>query len=252
MRARCVFAVAVAMAAGTAGGVFAQDSVVMAAPPRVLDAARLQPTTLVYQASLKRGDSTRVLGERSVALASAVYGGQGAWLIVERTQGAAQYALLDSLWVERATMHPLHWSTYADFTRVIAEFRADSVFGGVTSPAGRRTIVADLPASALVTAGMSEIALPLYPLAAGFSDSVSVVATDLARMVVLRGALDVLGEERITVPAGTFETWLVSLTTDAGGPTYWVAKKEGIVVRSTRLVPETGALLAYDLTAISR
>jgi hypothetical protein len=224
-----------------------QDSLMIPALPFV---PHLAPARLVYQASVRRGDSLRVLGERSVTVAPANYLGISAWLLIEQTQAPAPFGLSDSLFVDRTTLRPLHWSTHVDYVQIVAEFRDDSIFGGMTSPAGRRTIVMGMPGTALVTSAMTEAAVPLFPLAPGFSDSVDVVATDLARTTILRGALTVLGEERVTVPAGTFDAWLVTLTTDAGGPTYWVAKKEHIIVRSTRLVPETGAMLTYDLTGI--
>jgi hypothetical protein len=237
-----------------AGGQTGTDTLMVALPPapRVLDGARVRPGSLVYNASLRRADSTVSIGERTVSVVPMSYAGIDAWLLLETTTGPPQYALSDSLVVERATLRLMHWGSYVDFTRGVAEFRSDSMFGGVTSPASRRTIIAPMPGNTLLTASVTEIALSIYPLALDLRDSVTVGMIDPARTMTARAEVAVLGEERVTVGAGTFDCWLVALTTDAGGPTYWVAKNDGMVVRSSRIVPESGGMLTYELVRVSR
>jgi hypothetical protein len=223
-----------------------------AAPPRVLDASRLRPGSLVYTAHLRRADSTFNIGERTLSVVATTYAGIDAWLLLETTTGPPQYALSDSVVVDRSTLRLMHWGSYVDFTRAVAEFRSDSMFGGVTSPASRRTIIAPMPGNTLLTASVTEAALSIYPLIPDLRDSVTVAVIDPARTLTVRAEVAVVGEERVTVAAGTFDCWLVALTTDNGGPTYWVAKNDGTVVRSSRIVPESGGMLTYELARVTR
>jgi hypothetical protein len=238
---------------GAAAPASAQDLVdPIPSPARQLDGTRLRPATLTYVATIRRDDSTRVVGDRSVAITEMLHFGFPAWQIVESTSAPQPYALADTTIVERATLRLLHWGSYVDFTRVVADFRSDSIFGGITTPVGRRTMVGDLPATAWITAAQTEAAISVYPLIPDLRDSVTIVATETSRSTTLRAELAVLGEERVTVPAGSYDCWIVTLTTDAGGPTYWVAKRDGVIVRSLRMLPENGGMLVYDLAKLSR
>ncbi len=219
--------------------------------PHPLDANRLQAVTLTYNATLRRGDTTRALGERTVQVASMNYGGGPAWLLIE-TRGAGENALADSLIVDRLSFQPLHWASTLGRSRLGAEFRGDTIFGALMTPAGRRPMVGEIPGTALLTSAMTEAALSLYPLAPNWRDSVLVAVTNTPRTVVLHAEVAVLGEARVTVPAGSYDCWLVTLTTEAGGPTYWVSKRDHVVVRSAQLVPESGGMLTYELSRMSR
>jgi hypothetical protein len=44
--------------------------------------------------------------------------------------------------------------------------------------------------------------------------------------------LRVLTEERVTVPAGTFDCWKVAVEASVGMQTYWVRKADGVGVRA--------------------
>jgi hypothetical protein len=44
--------------------------------------------------------------------------------------------------------------------------------------------------------------------------------------------LRVAGAERVTVPAGTFDCWKLSVDAGIGMQTYWVRKSDGVGVRA--------------------
>ena len=233
------------------------DSTVPHARP---DAARLAPVVLVYMATLRQGpDSAKPLGERAVQLSRTMYAGQQAWEIVE-THGAGANASVDTLVTDYASLTPLHWGaaqqmptsgSLAAAARVVIEFRADSMIGVLTAPSGRRTIVAPMPGGALLTAAHAETALRGLPLAAGWRDSVSVVVTDLAKTTVVPAALIVTGQETVVTAAGSYDCWIVALTTEVGQTQYWVSKTDRTVVRTSQVLPESGDVLVYTLTRIS-
>jgi hypothetical protein len=249
-------AVALTLASPVARAQGGADSIPPTVPlvpsaPIPLDASRLQPLTLTYAATLRNGDTTRVLGDRTIQIAPMNYGGTPAWLLLE-TRGAGENSLADSLVVARTQLEPIHWASTLGRSRIGAEFRSDSVFGVLSTPAGRRTMIGDLPGTALLTSSMTEAALSLYPLALNWRDSVLVAVTNAPRTLVLHAEVAVVGEARVTVPAGAFDCWIVTLTTEAGGPTYWVSKRDRVVVRSAQRVPESGGMLTYELARLGR
>ena len=250
-------AVAAASVAGAQAAPARIDSAVPHARP---DVARLDPVVLTYIATLRQGtDSARSLGERSVQLGRTTYAGQQAWEIVE-THGAGANASVDTLVTDYATLMPLHWGATQQMptsgsvgaaARVAIEFRADSMIGVISAPSGRRTIVAPMPGGALLTAAHAETALRGLPVAGGWRDSVSVVVTDLAKTTIVPAALNVTGEDHLITTAGTFDCWVVSLSTDVGQTQYWISKADRIVVKTSQVLPESGDILEYILTRIS-
>jgi hypothetical protein len=58
----------------------------------------------------------------------------------------------------------------------------------------------------------------------------------------------VTGEETIQVPAGSFECWIVTVSSDAAQSIYWVSKRDPIVVRSAQ-PGVNGTRVVSELTA---
>jgi hypothetical protein len=249
LRARPLSIVLFFAAASPVGAQVTTDSTITFV--RRLEGTRLQPGSFTYRASLRLADSTRFLGDRVVRIAQTNYAGTGAWLLLE-TRGARENLLVDSLLVDIATLQPMHWGSLQGFTTLAAEFRGDSLFGGIAAPSGRRTLMLGFPPGALFTDAQTEAVLSLFPLAADWRDSIAVMVTGVGRTTAIRAEVAVLGEERITTPSGTFDCWLVTLTSDVGATTYWVSKRDRLVVRSMRLVPESGGLLIYELSRADR
>jgi hypothetical protein len=250
----------VACAAGARAQVVAGINLDSAALRIRPDGGMLTPLILTYMATVQQGPETRSLGERSVQLSKATYAGLSAWEIVE-TRGAGVNAAVDSLLVDFLTLAPFHWGatqpmpgaggTQLNAARVAAEFRADTMIGAMSSPGSRRTVVAAIPSAAYVTAAHFEVALRGIPLTAGFHDSTWVMISSVGKTAALPASIHVIGEENILTPAGTFDCWIVVLATELGRTQYWVSKPDHIVVQSTQVVPETGAVLQYQLSRIS-
>jgi hypothetical protein len=58
-------------------------------------------------------------------------------------------------------------------------------------------------------------------------------------------------EEDVTVPAGTFPSWVVSLRTGNGDKWLWVSKEQRIVVKSSQTLAQLdGAVLDRVLTRV--
>jgi hypothetical protein len=231
--------------------------------PRIRpDGGGLSPVVLTYVATLQRGMDIRPLGERTVQLAKTTYGGLSAWEIVE-TRGAGASASVDSLIVDYLTLAPFHWGATQPMpaltggmppigARVSVEFRSDTMFGVMTSPTGRKNLLMATQPGAYITAAHFEVALRGLPIAApNWRDSTWLLLTGLGKTSSVPADMRVTGEEKLVTTAGSFDCWIVSLTTELGATQYWVSKTDRIVVQSTQVVPETGAVLQYQLSRIS-
>jgi hypothetical protein len=217
-----------------------------------VDARSLQPGQFVYQTTLERDAGTMVLGTRTVSVAPATYAGVPALLLVETRSGDGIPAG-DSLYVGVSDLHPLHWNATLGSARLAAEFRGDTVFGGTSAPGGRRSMASSVPAGTLINSAMLESILRVLPLQTGWEDSTNTLSVVLSGNAVIPTRLSVIGEDRVRVPAGTFDCWVVAVHADQSRGLYWVTKRDPIVVRSALDVPTLGgAQLVSSLTRIGR
>jgi hypothetical protein len=231
--------------------------------PRIRpDGGGLSPVVLTYVATVQRGTDIRPLGERTVQLSKSTYGGLSAWEIVE-TRGAGASAAVDTLIVDYLTLTPFHWGATQPMpalaggmppigARIAAEFRSDTMIGVMSSPAGRKTLLVPVQAGAYVTAAHFEVALRGLPIAApNWRDSTWLLVSGLGKSASIPADMRVTGEEKLVTTAGSFDCWIVTLSTDSGTTQYWVSKTDRIVVQSSQLVPETKSVLQYQLSRIS-
>jgi hypothetical protein len=101
---------------------------------------------------------------------------------------------------------------------------------------------------------MLEAELRLLPLQAAWEDSTSTLVVTLGGNTVLPTRISVIGEDRVRVPAGQFDCWVVSVHAgDVARGLYWVTKTDPIVVRSSLDVPTMGgAQLVSALVTIGQ
>lgn len=222
----------------------AQDTVAIARHTLALDVSRLQPYRRAFDMVVQTRDTAVVIGQREVTLAPAGYAGALAWLLVETRAGVVPAA--ESLYVA-PDMRPLHWSSALGAARLGVEFTADSMYGATSAPDGRRSIVLSVRPDLLVSTAMIEMLLPLLPLSAQWSDSVALLAVDVASSTVIPGELAVIGEEEIVVDsAATRPFWVVALRVDTRNVLFWVDKHSGEVRRVQQQLPaHAGSLLEF-------
>jgi len=217
-----------------------------------VDMSRLRGSVLAYQTTIERDASTTILGTRTLSVATTMYVGSPSWLILETRTGDGISAA-DSLFLGFSDFRPVHWSSPLGDARLSMEFRGDTAFGAMSVPGGRRSIVASIPAGSLINAAMLETVLRLLPLQTAWEDSGTVLTVSANANSVLPARLSVIGEDRVRVPAGTFDCWVVAVRADQARGLYWVTKQDPIVVRSTLDIPSLGgAQLVSALTRIGR
>ena len=199
----------------------------------------LGPGQFAYETTLERGSGTTVIGTRTTTVSISSYAGLAAWLLVETKSGDGVNAT-DTLFAGLSDLHPIHWSSSLAGARLAAEFRGDTVFGATSAPSGRRSMVLSIPAGTLVSGSMLEAALRVLPLQTAWEDSTSTLSISLSSNAVIPTRLSVIGEDRVRVPAGTYDCWVVAVHADPGRGLYWVTKQNPIVVRSAIDVPSMG------------
>lgn len=214
-----------------------------------LDATALRPGQFVYETTLERNSTSTVLGTRTITVARTTYNAAPAWLLLE-TRGSDGIPSTDSLLTDVAGLHPLHWSSTQGLARLGAEFRGDTAFGATAAPSGRRSMVTVVPSGTMVSAAMLETALRLLPLQTAWEDSAAALSITLSNTTVVPTRLSVIGEDRVQVPAGTFDCWVVAVHADASRGLYWVTKQDPQVVRSALDVPSLGG--AQLVSALTR
>lgn len=215
-----------------------------------LDAGALRPGQFVYETTLARNSTTTVLGSRTVSVARTTYNAMPAWLLLE-TRSNDGIPSADSLVADVTGLHPIHWSSAQGLARLGAEFRGDTAFGATAAPSGRRSIVAVVPSGTMISSAMLETALRLLPLQTAWEDSTTALSITLGNTTIVPVRLAVIGEDRIQVPAGTFDCWVVAVHADAARGLYWVTKRDPEVVRSALDVPTLGgAQLVSALTRV--
>jgi len=218
-------------------------------PPHrlTLDATKIQPAQFAYRLTLTRDTVVNPIGDQTVAISSLEYAGTPAWLLARvGTEGVA--AVSDTLVVRRDDLRPLHWVASHGVARVAAEFTADSIYGASSSPLGRLNVVLPNRPDLLVNSAALDAVMASLPLAAAWRDSAEMILVDGGGAALTPVSLSIEGEERITVPAGDFDCWIVSLETERASARLWVTKVGQVVARSEQILPELdGALLTRVL-----
>src|SRR5690242_16992065 len=105
-----------------------------------VDSTRLQPGHLVYRAVLVRDTATTVIGDQEFVISALDYAGTPAWMLARQGQQGVS-PTTDSLVVRRSDLRPLHWASSLGPARLAAEFTPDTVFGAMTSPLGKQTLI---------------------------------------------------------------------------------------------------------------
>jgi hypothetical protein len=141
----------------------------------------------------------------------------------------------------------LHWIATHGLARVAAEFTPDSIFGAMSSPLGKENVVLPNRADVLVNMMAVDAVVSSLPLTAAWRDSASLLVIDAGGSTLTPATLAVDGEEHVSVPAGEFDCWVVSVEAERASERLWVTKQGQVVVRSEQVLPGLGATLVRAL-----
>lgn len=232
------------------GAAAAQESAAAVSPHLRVDATVLRPARYSYELSVTRDGLTEPLGTQTIAYTDATYAGSPSWLILEARSGSG-ISGLDSVVASRDGLAALHWGASTGLARLAAEFTRDTLYGATSSPLGKQSLVAPAPRGVIASEGMLDGLLQLAPIDHEWTADATLLVADLTGTRLVAARLTVERDEEVTVPAGTFASWVVSLRTGNGEKWLWVSKDERIVVKSSQVLAQlNGAVLERVLTRV--
>jgi hypothetical protein len=202
-----------------------------------IDASKIQPGRFSYRLLMTRDTVISPLGDQEWSIVALDYAGTPAYVFARNGQQGVT-ALTDSLTVRRADLQPLHWIASQGVAHVAAEFTLDTIFGAMTSPLGKQTIVLPNRGDVLVNVMSVDATLAALPLTATWRDSATMLVVDAGGTALTPVSLAVEGEEHITVPAGEFDCWIVGIETERASARFWVTKQGQVVARSEQPMPQ--------------
>lgn len=202
------------------------------------------------QFSRRVRDSTgRLVSDLPIALDVSLdaLDGVPAWKVTSMDRDARsdqRHVDVETLYVARADLRLLrrsvHVEPYSRFARINVQqwFRGDSVTGRMTtdgpSIGSGRPIAQRLPVpfSPYITEAFAPAFLMGVPLERHWARSASLLGWAVrTNDVFVPMELRVEGEERVSVPAGRYECWRLSIRFSGHQIAYWVRKSDGLGVR---------------------
>ncbi len=208
-------------------------------------ATELTPGTVTYKGSLAAGgqsipmDITRTVKDLN-----------GAWVVTESSvlpMGTIQ----DEATIDKGTLQ-LRKRVIHQGPAVVEVAFADNKASGKMSMNGQdRPITADVGGALFADGAGANDVVAALPLAEGYTTSFR--NFDLMSQKVQMRQLKVIGSEKVTVPAGTFDAWKVEITPADGGTgqtsTVWVDRISRRAVKISTILPEmNGAIATAELT----
>jgi dipeptidyl aminopeptidase/acylaminoacyl peptidase len=195
----------------------------------------LQPGTYKYKAKIALGGQQFALD-----LSTTVKEDNGSWTVTDVTQTpagpATQTATLDKTALTLRKMEVAQGET----TMVSVDFTDAKATGRMNLPTGTSAVAIDLGGPLFADgAGVPQV-LACLPLAEGYTTTFRNL--DLMAQKVRAMRLTVAGSEKVTVPAGTFDTFRVELTGDGGSnkSTIWIAKDTRKAVKLAQVLAQAG------------
>ena len=168
----------------------------------------------------------------------------GAWVVTE-TSGTPGHQQTDESIVEKKTLIIRKRVFRAEGGVADLQFAGHNVTGTIDADGQKQTIDRDLGTVIFADGASGQDVLAALPLAKGYN--VEFRNFNVGSLQVKTLQLRVMDTERVTVPAGTFDTWKVLITSlDGGSDTYglFVDKRTHRVVKMAMSVPNLGDALA--------
>lgn len=221
------------------------------APLPEVDSSHLSPAELSYAVEMSLGGTrVDVSLERSVRLIEE--GGRSCWRVVDVASTGAGDAT-DTFDLDAVTLAPLRREAEGTgFIRL--SYGADAVTGEIGVGEDRAEIDVPLPAPIMGDGPGLDLTLAALPLRPGYTTTIRFFEPIEQGVRVMQ--LAVTGEKEVSVPAGTFPTWVVEITSldgnDSGTATLAVMKEDPhFVVKGEHRLPALvgGGVMTTELTA---
>ncbi len=203
----------------------------------------MKPGTYKYDAKLSMGDQ-----QMALKLSTTIADADGVWTVVENLD-TPMGEMLDTATLEKGSLTLQKRHVQQGPVAIYLEFSSGKATGTMEMNGEDKAISVDLdgPLFADGPAPISRSDVFRSPMAirTAFRNF------DVQKQKVKLMQLQVAGSESVTVPAGTFDTFKVELSSADGGPdksTVWIAKETRTPVKISTLMAEMGgATLTAEL-----
>jgi dipeptidyl aminopeptidase/acylaminoacyl peptidase len=216
------------------------DAASVTTPKPVVD---LQPGTANYKAGIDLGGQTI-----SLDVKREIKDDGGAWSVSEIAT-TPQGVISDVCVLEKGSLLLKKRAIKQGPVDVNLEITQDKISGSVAMGGPPVQINLDAGGALFADGAGSNDVIATLPLDEGYSAKFR--NFDVQKQKVALKQLSVVGAESVTVPAGTFDTFKVEITSAEGEPgkaTLWIAKKTRQVVKVSAVLPElNGATLTAEL-----
>ncbi|HKD45287.1 MAG TPA: alpha/beta fold hydrolase [Candidatus Angelobacter sp.] len=206
-------------------------------------AVDLRPGTYKYKAKLAMGGQ-----EMALDSSTTIKEENGAWTATATLNTPNGQVLVTST-LEKGSLIVRNVNVTQPGGGVKVEFKDNKATGNMNLNGQDRPVAADLGGPLFADAAGSDEAIACLPLAEGYSTTFR--NFDIFKQKEKLLELKVAGAESVTVPAGTFDTFKVEITSADGGPdhqTVWIAKDSRKPVKVSQTLAEMGgAILTAEL-----
>jgi hypothetical protein len=174
----------------------------------------------------------------------------GAWVVTE-TAKTPQGDISDKSVLEKGTLVLSHRSIKQGPVAIEIDFKDNKASGTMNINGQSRPIAVDLGGDLFADGAGAHAVLASLPLAAGYTATFR--NFDIQTQKVKLMQIKVVGEEKITVPAGSFDAFKLEVASaegEGGKTTVWVDKATRKVVKTSATLPQMGgAVVTSELTA---
>jgi dipeptidyl aminopeptidase/acylaminoacyl peptidase len=206
--------------------------------------AQLTPGTITWKAKIEaNGQSMPMEVTRTVKDSG------GVWVVSESAV-MPMGAMSDEAVVDKGTLLVRRRVIHQGPAVIEVSFADNKATGKMSMNGQERPISADLGGALFADGPGSSDVIAALPLADGYTTTFR--NFDIMSQKAKARALKVVGSEKVTVPAGTFDAWKVEITPADGGTgettTVWVDKATRRPVKSVSILPQmNGAVATAEL-----
>jgi dipeptidyl aminopeptidase/acylaminoacyl peptidase len=217
------------------------DPGTIGAPKPAMD---LQAGTFNYQVKIATGGQ-----QINVKVSTAIQDGAGSWIATNQLD-TPQGTATDTTTLEKGTLLLLKRNFRQGPVAVDLDFAGNKATGKMSMNGQDKPIAVDLGGPLFADAAGAEQVIACLPLAEGYTTTFRNFDVQMQKVQLMQ--LTVAGKEQIKVPAGTFDTLRVEISSADGGAdkrTLWIAGDTHKVVKATAVMASMGgAVMTEELT----
>src|SRR5579859_3884105 len=216
------------------------DANEVGAPKPAVD---LQPGTYKYKAMIEAGGQ-----QIPLSIVTTITEEGGGWSATD-TMDTPNGSITQTAALEKGTLITRNLSMKNAMAAVKLDFTGNKASGNVNMGGSDKPVAVDLGGPLFAEGPGAKQCISSLPLAEGYTTTYRNFDVQQQKVKLLQ--LKVTGVEKVTVPAGTFDTFKVEITSADGGSdkqTLWIARDSRKPVKGTAVLTQMGgALLTQEL-----